>query len=754
MDNKVSEKKEIKQRKFQKFKDALKNISNKLIQKTKKITAGVLILGMLLPATLKANEETALRAAPPIIADNKLSYGVNYYNNDAGSSLSGELSFYDWLSVRGGGIWLNNIPYGIGSINVTPSLRLIDGHLNLYYNGNITFTHMASWFYTVQGAGASTHFSIGKVSFNLATLGQGAISYPTYDMLFARWVNGFLVDYNNKLELKIINTNYFAASKTPNTALVVDYRPRYEGNIFEINYKNENLGIFGLRVNTDKIDPDIGIAYGREVYNEGGVSVLVSLGGGVRGYNPIYDKEFFPHTFYVGGIVTVNFGNSKKERPDNYYTMEFENKNMLTNPNYEKRFIAENGQITPQEEQWINNAKTNIENSNYFGDLILAYNGKSTEELLTVANYLASVLGRGGYDYGAYNDLKEFKIFSPNVKNLTSKNYDDILYFIKEYNRYYAEHGTYDGMPEELKNGVAICAGIHEFIAEFLRANGIQAYTITVNTKKSPHVVALAFYEENGDKRVSIIDYGMRYTAKSGSLDDALKIYSQVSGVPILQTQIFGRGGKYYGTYITQQGKLVQKAMGVDAQDLINNMLKNWSIKSKNKTVAQEYSIDITPDDFINQPHSVEQESSAENKEEKNDGKKEFEMVIPKLNLTEPSIIKEERKEDRKEMAVIITPQEKEEKKTPQSQLKNLYQAINDKTKYLGERYKLKGKIVVLFEVNEKEGKVIDVKVKEDSTSPSVHTDKVLDELKRIEFKPNPNGKEKSEFEYSLNFGQ
>lgn len=747
-DDKTDDKKEGKFKKF--FKEVVKK--PKEILKVAVISLAILC------------SSNSVKADVPSV--NGRTFEVRSYNNDAGTSLTGSANVFsgvEWLKLTVGGVWINNGSYPIGSLNLDPYIRFFDGTVVLNYFGNVTLTNMASVLYTTTGVGGSVHFDIGSTTVHAATLLEGAISYPLYDLLYARWLNGLRWDIGN-FQLSVKNIEYFAASKAPNTAWAFDYKPRYQGLGFEVGY-SDGINKILVGADSDKIRPTLFAEYSRQVYNGEDLLVGVNLNAGMDGFNVIKLRQspFFPNpNFYVLFGIKVDF-------PDSKYSAEIERRN-ISQPSGDKQLVYENGDITLEQRRYIEKAEENILNSQLFGDLIAAYKGASIEELLTVANWIASRIGMGGYDYGAYNDLKEFNIFSPNVKALTERNYNDILYFLREYLKYYKEHGTYEGMPEELKRGVAICAGIHEFVAEFLRANGINAYTMTVVTPKSPHVVAVAFYND----KASIIDYGMRYTTK-GNLDDVLNTYSKATGVPILQTQIFGRGGKYLGTYVTPQGKIVQKATSSDGNDWLYAML-DQDTREKIAVVSQNLDlIEDLPTPTLPQPAQPQDSQPTTPKGETPEEKIEPLKENPRDEKVKPSeepISKEPAdifrdtgidtkglgKTEGKKPDVKIAQENKwpdEEPKTPQLP-KSVDSALN---KIMGDIYDLlqhKGlsvppKIVVRITINEQEGKITGAKVISGTENDDVK--KIIErQIKRVKFEPNPEGETKKIMDYTFVF--
>jgi|GEM_PF-4195661 len=769
-DSKADEKTEGKFKRF--FKD--------IVEKSKEILeVAVISLAILCgPNTVKADVSPASVSATEGSGSegSKRTFEISSYNNDAGGSLTGSVnpfSGFEQFRLTVGGVWINNGSYPIGSVNLDPNISLFGGTLVLNYFGNATLTNMASVFYTTNGVGGSVHFDVWKFTVHAATLLQGAISLPTYDLLYARWLNGVRFDIGN-FQLSIKNTEYFAASVTPKTSWAFDYRPRYQGLGAELSY-SDDINKISVGTNNDSIHPTLWAEYSRTVYdNNKDLRVEVGLSAGMDGFNLINGKQssFFPDRNFFALF------NIKVEFPDSKYSAGIERRN-ISQPSEDKQFVYENGDITAEQRQYTERAKENILKSQLFGDLIAAYQGASKEELLTAANEIASLIGRGGYDYGAYNDLKEFNIFSPKVKALTERNYNDILYFLREYLKYYQEHGTYDGMPEELKRGVAICAGIHEFVAEFLRANGMDAYTMTVVTPKSPHVVAVAFY----DGKASIIDYAMRYTTK-GNLDDVLNVYSKATGVPILQTQIFGRGGKYLGTYTTQQGKIVQKATSSDGNDWLDKML-NQDPRSRIVSISGEIDLreDLqqielakpipaptpAPTTAPTQPQPTTPEVKPEEKREpskeelqkKEEPQKEEKKPSEKqkeLDIFKGTEIDTKGKENTKKPETKVTqkenqwPEEEPKKSEPSTPLNSaLDKAMSDISGLLTYKHlKVPSQFKVRLTINHKKGKIIDAKVL-DSLDSEVK--KIIErELKRVKFTPDPNGKEREIIDYTLTF--
>jgi len=129
-------------------------------------------------------------------------------------------------------------------------------------------------------------------------------------------------------------------------------------------------------------------------------------------------------------------------------------------------------------------------------------------------------------------------------------------------------NGTDAPLPDNLRNGIAVCAGIHWFIANFLYINGIRTAAASVNTPGAPHVITIAML----DNETVIIDYANKYVTGPDSLDEVLRYYGIQVGAPVLQTQIFlpERNG-YVITYVTPEGEFFHVVVGIDSRDILLN---------------------------------------------------------------------------------------------------------------------------------------------------------------------------------------
>ncbi len=501
--------------------------------------------------------------------------GFSLYTNEAGSSISGDIGYKDSVGLSLGEITFMQQPHPFLNAFANPHGKIAQwkwGEGNVLtldggYHGNVALTafpSINSTAYTAHGGDFRARYRLGDFQFTWVSMAQGGVSFPTYDDIYLKWFNGFSTSIRN-VDMYAIIDNRFAAAKTAGTSWALDYRPRLQGVKLGIDWRYDPAyTVFSVMADFDVIQPYAAFSTTHYLHRGKEANVRVSATAGVSSWN----SDFFTHpSFFTMAYIGVDMGHTPISMR---YSVQYENRNLGTTPEFTTGQTA-----TPYDSSaphQISAAADAIASSNSFSELVSKYKGKSKGEVLDAANVIGGVLGDAGYATGVFGKMNEMKFFDPSIDQMAHRNYDDIQGYLKRYADYLKAHGNYDGMPQDLKDGVAICAGIHEFMAEFLRQNGIRAYAISVNTPKTAHVVTLAF--DSGD--AIILDYDKRYTAHSGSLDEALRIYAEARGVPIFQSQIFGPGGKLIGTYETPAGRLLHGTFKVDPNNRMQNLLRNW----------------------------------------------------------------------------------------------------------------------------------------------------------------------------------
>jgi len=205
----------------------------------------------------------------------------------------------------------------------------------------------------------------------------------------------------------------------------------------------------------------------------------------------------------------------------------------------------------------VNAAKARVLGSASFQDFAKSYSGASRDDLIMAARFLGAFLGDVAYDYHAMSALTSARFFDPEVKKIASATDETIFGYFKRYVDWYENHPG-QPLPDDLRSGIAVCAGIHDLVGNFLRANGIPAIVASVNTRGGPHVIAIAKFPDS----TLLFDYGSTYAAPPGTFDKLLGFYSQRERAPTFQSQLFGQNG-YMGTLVTPQGRLLHQTIGV-----------------------------------------------------------------------------------------------------------------------------------------------------------------------------------------------
>ncbi|MBN2477949.1 hypothetical protein JXB01_01530 [Candidatus Micrarchaeota archaeon] len=496
--------------------------------------------------------------------------GYSVFANEGGSSFSADLSWEDYVSAGLGVMWFNpSEPHPFLNVLGTPHFNLWKDYLRMGYIGNVAVSYpgINSTLYTSHGMDISFQYPFHeKFKMGVGTLIQAGFSFPTYDDIYAKWAVGLKINFLKNFEVYSMVLMNFAASKTPKTQWALDYAPRFQG--VEVGFSWAYLPTFtaSLFANFDVIQPYAGGSITRQIVSIGGWNIYVFGSAGLSSWN----SDFFETlNFFIFAGVQIDVDDSHNLATllsGTNHKFQYENMNLGNTPEFSLKSVSlDAGEVE--------DARDSLLSSSSFEELLEKYKGKSADEVLLAANYFGKVLGEVGYNYGALEKMEGLELFDPVVEEMVNEDYSDLFEFVKNAVDFYETNGGWSGMPDEIKKGISICGGIHEFLAEFLRQNGLNAYAISVNTANTAHVVTLVFHEG----KASIVDYGKRYTAESGSLDEVLRIYMKTKGVPIFNSQVFTKGGVYLGTYTTPEGRVLHKTFGVDVEENMKSIvLKFW----------------------------------------------------------------------------------------------------------------------------------------------------------------------------------
>jgi hypothetical protein len=495
-----------------------------------------------------------------ITLDNSWDIGGNVYSNEAGSAIYASIRFKRLLRLDGGNFWFGEQPAPFATLSVKPELTL--GNVKgLYYGRVSTLGNMPSYIYSSHalGLGISQPFGAAKDwRLRIGIVGGAAVSFPAYDDIYSSISAGVSVSYKNWL-LYSAPTFYWAANTPMQTAYVGYYKPRFQS--IESGLQ-ATIGDY-----TGRIYADIGMLKNtyafrasRSIDFKNNVSGDIWAGTGLTRWNDALGGQYvwsamFGMTFVIGG-EHINSTNTMR-----YEHIQAGGVAQAQTDIPSKQNPGPYGYGRSGNADWdaqVNDAKNRMLGASSFDGFTRSYAGSSQDQVINTARFIGAFMQQVAYSNGAMNALNQTKFFDPEVIKVASTNNDNMLYYLQKYVNWYNTHSPGDQLPDDLRNGIAICAGIHSLMADFMRANGVPTLVASVNTRNGPHVIAIAMPK---DKTV-LLDYGNAYTTPANTFDQTLRFYGQQRGAPTFQSQLFNQDG-YMGTYVTPEGRLLHQTIGV-----------------------------------------------------------------------------------------------------------------------------------------------------------------------------------------------
>jgi len=489
--------------------------------------------------------------------------GGTVISNEGASSIFASLRYSRrWLNLEldAGNMWFGDQAAPFGTLSFRPEVNI--WRFKLGYYGRISGVgDMPSWLYTshMGGVGYSQPFGKdGMWRLRVGAAGGGALSVPTYDDIYFNIAAGASLEHKKYGIIYVMPDFYFAADTPMKTAYVGNYAPRLQA---------VHTGI-----------------QGRWWEYTAGVSAMV---GPLKGTYMLHIARAMNFSEYVSGDVRLGAGvthwSSEMGGRNDLVIMAVMNVVMggrylnSTNRARFERFqsagvpqvateIPASGNLGPYGfgnsgdpvvDAQINQAKARVLGSASFQDFAKSYSGASQSDLIMAARFLGAFLGSVAYDYNAMNALTSARFFDPEVKKIASATDETIFSYFKRYVDWYQNHPN-QPLPDDLKSGIAVCAGIHDLVGSFLRANGVPAIVASVNTRGGPHVIAIGKFPDS----TMLFDYGSTYKAPPGNFDKILGFYGQQERAPAFQPQLFGAHG-YMGTLVTPSGRLLHQTIGV-----------------------------------------------------------------------------------------------------------------------------------------------------------------------------------------------
>lgn len=520
----------------------------------------------------------------------RIDIGGNAIGNEAGHALFGTFRYLNLIRLDAGGAFFAagpNVP--IGRLMLSPELNIrykkgdpAEGKVKMAYYGSAAFVgNLPSWVYSSHSAALGLTQAGGK-NFKLRVAGiiGGALSYPAWDDIFVNFSTGLSMEFGQTVLIYGMPTCYFAADNPMMTAYIGYYEPKFQDVEFGVQVMMSK-GFVG------RAFADIGLVgndYG--IFNRYGIKltkmfmikdvVEADLWGviGMTQWSPLLGGGMDPVILAGASFSIVEEGLRSTNSYRYSHLQDFDVKIIEAHiPDEDHRGPYGFGRSgDPYYDVPINEAKNRILDSRTFTQFSGTYENASTEELLTTARFLGAFMQQVAYANDAYDSMTTGNIFDPDIKRIANASHEDMFNYLQTYISWYQNHSPGEQLPESLKGGIAVCAGMHSLITDFLVSNGIDAITASVNTPNGPHMVTIA----RADGRNILIDYGDQIST-DGELNHLYGAYGRHKGAPTFKSQIYGPNGEYMGTYNTSEERLLRGAMGIDNRNiLLRDYLGVW----------------------------------------------------------------------------------------------------------------------------------------------------------------------------------
>lgn len=508
------------------------------------------------------------------ISKNDWDMGGALISNEAGMGIRAHASWRDIIHIIGGNAWLNGLAVPFGGVLASPeaniwrfSFRYFGtlngvGNLPSYLFSAHTLAFRFSFPFQLDSSDESRMLRL-----NLGMSGGGAFDYPNFMDYHFNMVPGLSLrldgypDSRFSYALYALSTFPFCAPTPQETAYIGKFQPFFQHAEVGFNariFQDFNLGAFAQFGGIDNV-----YAFrGSWNWNVGdSVKGILFLELGADHRTGPFEEVFGP---FLGIGARITYGG--------------ESMNSTNTSSYSNRgnFNLQNGTNVPLDpalrmfgrsgdaswDDTINLAKNRILSSSSFDEFASSYAGASFEEKLKVAKFLTAFLGQFAYAHGVPDALFSGDIFNPELERVASASLDDILAWMRFYIGWQNTHGSGEPLPDELKNGIAVCAGIHWLAAKFFAQNGIPAAAVGgINTDGGPHVVTVARH----DGEYILVDYGREY--RNRDFWSLIRQYGMERGVPTFRLYLFGPDF-FDGVALTPEGRLMEAIIGLDNEQI------------------------------------------------------------------------------------------------------------------------------------------------------------------------------------------
>lgn len=511
------------------------------------------------------------------ISNNEWDMGGALIGNEAGMAVRAHASWRDIITMDAGNIWLNGVAVPFGGFAASGEINAwrfgLRGFANLHGAGGLPsylFTSLSAAFKFSFPFQLDSSNESRILRLNLGMAGGGAFDYPNFMDYHFNMVPGLSLrldgypDSRFSYALYGLSTFYFCAPTPPETASAAHFQPFFQHAEVGFNariFQDFNLGAFAQFGGLDNIYAFRG-SWNWDI--NGRARGLLFLELGADHHTGPFEDVFGPFLL-IGARITYG-----GEHMNSTNASSYSNHGDFTRQGAGTIIAASSPGVygfgrsgDPSWDVPINRAKSRILSSSGFDDFASSYADAPFDEKLRVARFLTAFLGQVAYANGATEALFSGDLFADEVERIASASLDDIMGWMREYITWYNSRGSGDQMPENLRDGIAICAGIHWLAAKFFSQNGVDAAAVGgVNTDGGPHVVTVIRNEEG---RYVLIDYGKVYEADS--FRSVLREYGRARGIPSFRVYVFGPD-HFVGVERTAEGRLMEAVMGLDNEQI------------------------------------------------------------------------------------------------------------------------------------------------------------------------------------------
>jgi hypothetical protein len=517
--------------------------------------------------------------ARPINLDHKWSAGGNVVSNEAGSAIYGSIAFginhNNQFKFDGGNVWFGELSVPFATLSVKQKVEL--WRLTGLYYGRVTVAgYLPSYLYSSHAVGLGFSQPLSddeKWRLRLGAVAVGAFSYPLGDDTYFNIAGGASVEYNKRVLAYAAPNFYFAADTPQKTAYIGYYKPQFESLATgaQVRFNEYSVGPFA---NFGVIKSSYGVRASRSMRFGDWATGDIFGSMGVTHWNPeISGRNDFLAVAGLRLIIAGRYMNTT-------ITSQYEHTQAGGVPEHTMDIPTEHspgpyGYGRSGDAYWdgqVDLAKGRMLGSKSLEEFKASYAGASAEDTINAGRFLLAFMAQVAYAHGAQSALMTGNFLNSSVVEVASVDSNELFGLLQQYISFYNTHNPSDPLPANLANGVALCTGAHEFVAEFFRSNGLHTIVTTVNTAKGMHAVDIV----SSPGQTVLLSWGDRISAPSDSYDGLLRLYGQIEHAPTFESQVFGAASgpsKYIGTYVTPEGDLWHGAVGIPGPWLLNGFL-------------------------------------------------------------------------------------------------------------------------------------------------------------------------------------